>query len=98
MIHQLPTDDQCLPLLVFWLPASLVVHHQPVILPLLLVNHSLLQLPHHLVLAAVLPVGVMKKVVTIPKIVTPTSSPGKESYQGFGAAKTPIPTETKSQP
>ena len=32
------------------------------------------------------PVGVMKKAATIPKIVTPTSSPGvqrKESYQGW---------------
>ena len=46
-------------------------------------------------------VGVMQKVVTIPKIMTQTSSSGvqrKESCQGSGATKTPVPTETKSWP
>ena len=40
------------------------------------------------------PVGVIKKAVTIPKIVTPTSSPGiqkKESYQGLIIKKLHIP-------
>ena len=43
----------------------------------------------------------MQKVVTIPKIITPTSSSEvqrKESCQGSGAAKTPVPTETNSRP
>ena len=43
----------------------------------------------------------MQKVVTIPKIITPTSSSGvqrKESCQGSRTTKTPVPTETNSWP
>ena len=51
--------------------------------------------------ASSISVGVLQKVVTIPKIITPTSSSGvqrRESCQGSGATKTPVPTETNSWP
>ena len=85
MIHQLPTDKQCFPLLVVWLTASLVVHHQPVILPLLLVNHSSLQLPHRLVLAAVLLEWCRKLLLFLRLWLQPVA----QGYKGRNLVKAP---------